>query len=138
MWDEGLRCAGQFFNRKTMKSAEYFCGFFWAPFATVGRNLKAEFFISNLGAYGGVRVGTCANRKPTNDFILMILNASQYKVMHYPPPFGRNSNSPPFPQFDLVGQSGSRERGTKIVPIEMPTPHSYATSMHSIGQSCSV
>ena len=71
---------------------------------------------------------------------LTIPNTFQYKLVLYLPPFGRNSNvkfwSPNSNPARFGGYGGSM--GSKMAPIEMSSPYSYSTSIHTIGLSCTI
>ena len=64
---------------------------------------------------------------------IQLPNTFKYKALLYLPPFGRNSDvklwllqlEPPIRVYDVPW-------GSKVVPIEMSTLHSYATSVHTI------
>ena len=115
----GRRCAGQYFSRPTLMRIHWIflvhLQLLWLHKAyqfkvllrllSFGCKLKGEFAIPNFAGDH--------SRLP---------NTSQYKVLLYLPPFGRNSNvklcllpiRPPF----------GGPRGPKMVPIEMWSPNS--------------
>ena len=75
-------------------------------------------------------VGSSINQKSAHDL------TSQYKVSLYLPPFGRKSSVKlwhPIRAIRLGSQGGPRE--SKMVPIKIPTPHSYSTSFRTISLS---
>ena len=64
-------------------------------------------------------------------------NTSQYKGLLYLPPFCRNSNVKllirPLPPNPTSVWGLRWTWGSKMVPIEISTPHSYSTSIHTLG-----
>ena len=92
-----------------------------------------------LGESYGVGRGSCANRKPAHDFRIP-LNTKFFSIC-------RRLTAIPISSFDpagtdppilphLGGQGGPR--GSKMSPIDIPSQHSYSTSIHTIGLSCTV
>ena len=69
--------------------------------------------------------------------LLWLNSAYQFKVLLHLPPFGRNCNVKLWfdPQFWGLGWSW---RGSKIVQIEISSPHFYLTSIHTKGLSCTI
>ena len=72
----------------------------------------------------------------------LLPNASQCKVLLYLPPLGRNSK-------DILCPTNSTHQvpvwGVRVdlgyrkwSPVEISSPHSYSTSIHTIGLSCTV
>ena len=67
-------------------------------------------------------------------------NTCQYKIVLYQSPAGRNSYvqlCPP-PQFCPHVWRLGYTKGSKIVPIEISSPHSYSTSIRTKGLSYTV
>ena len=64
---------------------------------------------------------------------------SQYKMLLYLTRLGWNSNVKLSPfQFDSPFWGLGWTYGSKMLPIEMSSPHSYSTSIHTIGPSCTI
>ena len=80
-------------------------------------------FFSRQMVCGELGFGSCANRKPTHDFA--VWPELQHQIIPHPP------ISTPF------WVQGVPE-GSKMVAIEVLTPHSYSTSIHTIGPSCTI
>ena len=65
-------------------------------------------------------------------------NTFQHKVLLYVTPSGQNFNVKLYPCNSASQFSGRVDLGSKTVPIELSSPHSHSTSIHTIGLSCTV
>ena len=90
---------------------------------------------------GKVGGGSCANRKPTHDFPILLNTKSCSLPLFHRSLINSMSNysSPPSLPIPVprLGASG-KPMGSILGPIEMPPLHSYSTTVHTTGLSCTV
>ena len=107
------------------------------PICNFGRNLKGAFLrCIILRVMGVLGVGICINRKSTHDFLIRV-NTIFCAICRRSSGWNSNvklqpaPNSAPFWRLEWT-------QGSKMLPIEMSTPHSCSTSTHTISLSCIV
>ena len=94
----------------------------------IGHNFNVQLIQINstphIGRYSRVRQPRSSPKLP---------NTCQFKVLLHLPPFDRNSmpSYSPLNSTPVLGGSG-RPRGSKLVPIEISSPHSYWTSIYTV------
>ena len=110
-----------------------------APTTTVWPLFQRESCMHHMARSGGLGVGSCANRRPTNDFtiplntnkVLLYLHAAVWTEFQCQTLLHHNL----IPRLGVrVGWAPGIENGTNL----MSTPHSCATSVHNISLPCTM
>ena len=111
----------------------------YAPSATAGCKLKGDLRFPDpqfLGLGQCQLVGVCTNWKPAHDFPIPS-NTKFCSIFTVWPQFQCQVMTPQFdPRSGFGGQGGPMR--SKMVPVEISSPHSHATSIHTIVLYCTV
>ena len=96
-----------------------------------GRYLNGGVLRSPILGFRGVLAGWDSHQSKAHP---RLPNTCQHKVLLYLPPIGRNSN---LANSSPIGGLGG-PWGSTTVPIQISSPHSHSTYIHTICLSCTV